>query len=255
MNSRLRCRARHLVSDGPPHRQPPAQCSDRHPEPSTPSCRLRTARQGARGPRRQPGPGPPRAGAEHGSRSSLRGAAGSPHCRDLRGRPTASSSLCTLLVRLLTPDSGFVIFCYSIRDCNPQIDGYLSPRSHVTPPCQPSSPRAAGLHAAALVPRLPGPRPGLLSTYPGSCVSAEWAGLRPRGAAVQRTGGHQEPSAAPGATQEMLQRWWPRPRGGDRHRSPRPTLPSAPAESDQTRCSAVLMYSIFQKERHDFNIT
>lgn len=159
MNSRLRCRARHLVSDGPPHRQPPAQCSDRHPEPSTPSCRLRTARQGARGPRRQPGPGPPRAGAEHGSRSSLRGAAGSPHCRDLRGRPTASSSLCTLLVRLLTPDSGFVIFCYSIRDCNPQIDGYLSPRSHVTPPCQPSSPRAAGLHAAALVPGFPVPAP------------------------------------------------------------------------------------------------
>lgn len=31
--------------------------------------------------------------------------------------------------------------------------------------------------------------------------------------------------------------------------------PIAPAESNQTRSSAVLMYSIFQKERHDFNIT
>lgn len=37
--------------------------------------------------------------------------------------------------------------------------------------------------------------------------------------------------------------------------APTPAALWAPAESNQTRSSAVLMYSIFQKERHDFNIT
>nr|CAI9707576.1 unnamed protein product [Rangifer tarandus platyrhynchus] len=66
------------------------------------------------------------------------------------------------------------------------------------------------------------------------------------------------PLIAPGAGRAVLARGGPAQLAGGYQRwngAGGPRRPPTPAQSNQTRSPAVLMYSIFQKERHDFNIT